>query len=100
MVIVIARAKIRPEKRDDFLAAAQACVAQTRGEDGNIAYDFYESATEPNRFIFVERWKTHEANRAHLQSAHVQALLQTAAECVSEMPTIEAITPGKIDMLA
>jgi quinol monooxygenase YgiN len=100
MVIVIARAFVRPEKRNAFLAAACACVAESRKEPGNIAYDFYESQTEVNRFIFVERWKTHEANKAHLQQAHVQALLQTAAECVAEMPTIEAITPAKIDMLA
>jgi quinol monooxygenase YgiN len=100
MVIVIARAFVRPDKRDAFLAAARLCVAETRQEPGNIAYDIYESQTEPNRFVFVERWKTHDANKAHLQTPHVRALLQTAAECVAEMPVIEAITPAKIDMLA
>jgi quinol monooxygenase YgiN len=30
MIVVIARAKIRPEKRDGFLAAAAACVAAAR----------------------------------------------------------------------
>ena len=100
MIIVIARAFVRPEKRDEFLAAARNCVAESRKEPGNIAYDFYESQTEANRFVFVERWKSHEVNKTHLQSPHVQALLQTAAECVAEMPTIEAVTPAKIDMLA
>ena len=100
MIIVLARAFVRPEKRDDFLAAARISVSESRKEAGNIAYDFYESQTEANRFVFVERWKSHEANKAHLQQPHVQALLQTAAECVVEMPTIEAITPAKIDMLA
>lgn len=100
MVIVIARVMVRPDRRDDFLAAARNCVAETRLEAGNIAYDFFESATEPNRFVFVERWKSHEANKAHLQSGHVQTLLQLAAECVAEMPLIEAITPAKIDMIA
>ena len=100
MIFVLARAKIRPEKREDFLVAARTCVETTRMEDGNIAYDFYESATEANSFVFVERWKSHEANKAHLQSAHVQELLRIAAQCVSEMPRIEAITPAKIDMIA
>ena len=100
MVIVIARAFVRPEKRDAFLAAARDCVALSRNDPGNIAYDVYESQTEANRFVFVERWKSHEANKVHLATPHVQALLQLAAECVAEMPTLEAITPAKIDMLA
>ena len=100
MIIVIARARIRPEKREEFLAAARTCVEATRLEAGNIAYDFYESATEANSFVFVERWKSHEVNRAHLQAPHTQELLRIAAQCVSEMPRIEAITPAKIDMIA
>jgi quinol monooxygenase YgiN len=100
MIVVIARAFVRPDKREAFLTAARACVSESRKEPGNMAYDFYESATEANRFVFVERWKTHDANKLHLQQAHVQAMLQTAAECVAEMPTIEAITPARIDMLA
>ena len=48
MIVVIARAKIRPEKRDGFLAAAAVCVETSRAESGNMAYDVYESATETN----------------------------------------------------
>jgi quinol monooxygenase YgiN len=100
MIVVIARAKIRPEKRDGFLAAASACVETSRAESGNIAYDVYESATETNAFVVLERWKSHEDNRAHLQSAHTQDFLRAMAQSVAEMPRIEAITPAKIDMLA
>jgi len=100
MIVVIARAKIRPEKRDGFLAAASACVETSRAESGNIAYDVYESATETNSFVVLERWKSHEDNRAHLQSAHTQTFLRAMAQSVAEMPRIEAITPAKIDMIA
>ena len=51
MIVVIARAKIRPEKRDGFLAAAAVCVETSRAESGNLAYDVYESATETNAFV-------------------------------------------------
>ena len=35
MIVVIARAKIRPEKRDGFLSAAAVCVEKSRAESGN-----------------------------------------------------------------
>ncbi len=100
MIVVIARAKIRPQMRDGFLGAAAICVEASRKEAGNIAYDVYESATEANSFVVLERWKTHEENRAHLQSAHTQDFLRAMAQSVAEMPRIEAITPAKIDMIA
>ena len=41
MIVVIARAKIRPEKRDGFLAAAAVCVEKSRAESGHLAYAVY-----------------------------------------------------------
>ncbi len=100
MILVISRLRIRPETRDDFLAAAQAALAPSRAEPGNMGYDISESLNEPNFFVVMERWKSHDDSRAHLQSAHAQELLRVMAQCAAEMPRIEAITPARVEMLS
>jgi quinol monooxygenase YgiN len=100
MILVISRLRVRPEKRDEFLSAAQAALAPTRAEAGNMGYDISESLSEPNFFVVMERWKTHADSRSHLQSSHAQELLRVMAQCAAEMPRIEAITPARVEMLS
>ncbi len=42
MIYVVATLTIKPETRADFIAAATACIQETRKEPGNIAYDLHE----------------------------------------------------------
>ena len=45
MIYVVATLTIKPETRADMISAAKACIAETRKEAGNIAYDLHESVT-------------------------------------------------------
>ena len=47
MIYVVATLTIKPEMRAELIAAAKACIADTRKEAGNIAYDLHESVTDP-----------------------------------------------------
>ena len=47
MIYVVATLTIKPETRAEFIAAATACIKETRKEPGNIAYDLHESVTDP-----------------------------------------------------
>jgi len=58
MIYVVATLTIKPETRADFIAAATACIKETRKEPGNIAYDLHESVTDPSKMVFVEHGKT------------------------------------------
>lgn len=80
--IVIARAEVRPEARDIFVAAAADCIAATRREQGCLAYDMHESVTQPGRFVSYERWETRADIDRHMRSPHVVALPKTARACV------------------
>lgn len=100
-VIVIAKARIRPEKRDIFIAAARHCAEMTRAtEPGCLDYDFHESQTEPNLFVFVERWTDRTGIDAHMLTPHLGELMRVAGECLVEAPTIEAISVADIARLA
>ena len=71
MIYVVATLTIKPETRAEFIAAATACIKETRKEPGNIAYDLHESVTDPAKMVFVEQWENaealvpHRGHRAH-----------------------------------
>jgi Antibiotic biosynthesis monooxygenase len=60
VIYIVATLTAKPEKRAELIAGAQACVAETRKEAGNIAYDMHESVTEPTKMVFVEQWENIE----------------------------------------
>ena len=90
MIIVHARARIKPESRDAFLRAVGTVVARTRTEKGCIDYGGYEDATVPNEFIFFECWESQAAIDTHFAMPHTTAFLQLARTVVTEPPSIMA----------
>ena len=99
MLIILAKGVVRPDKREEFIAAARAQISETRKEAGCIAYDFYESQTEPNTFVFNERWKSREAIDAHFQTEHIKTFMAALPACVAEPPVIELVEVAKIGPL-
>jgi quinol monooxygenase YgiN len=61
VIYVVATLTVKPETRAEFIAAATACIKETRKEPGNIAYDLHESVTDPAKMVFVEQWENAEA---------------------------------------
>ncbi len=57
MIDVVATTKLKPEHQDAYVAGARDCIAATRKEAGCIFYDGHLSGSDPNQFVFVERWK-------------------------------------------
>jgi quinol monooxygenase YgiN len=65
VIYVVATLTVKPETRAEFIAAATACIKETRKEPGNIAYDLHESVTDPAKMVFVEQWENAEALVPH-----------------------------------
>jgi quinol monooxygenase YgiN len=98
VIYVVATLTVKPETRAELIAAATACIAETRKEAGNIAYDMHESVTDPTKMVFVERWENAEALGPHRKSEHMKAFGRIAANCLSVPPKIEIITPQNVDI--
>ena len=79
-VVLAARFKIKPEKRELFLQLATATLEPTRAEAGSISYSFYEEANVPNSFIYFEEWKSREALAKHLEKSYVKNLVDKFPE--------------------
>ncbi len=98
MIYVIATVIVRPEKRADFLENARTVIAATHKERGCRTYDLTSSITEPNEFIFVERWESRDALTAHFATPHLTEWTRVSAEFV-ESVTVEVIHPETVEVL-
>jgi quinol monooxygenase YgiN len=98
LIYVVATLTVKPETRAELIAAAKTCIAATRKEAGNIAYDMHESVTDPTKVVFVEQWENTEALGPHGKSDHMRAFGRVVVNCVTAPPRIEVITPEKVDV--
>lgn len=96
MIYVVATLTIKPEMRAELIAGAKACIAETRKEAGNIAYDLHESVTDPTKLVFVEQWENAEALAPHGKSDHMRAFGRIAKDCLAAPAKIEIITPADV----
>lgn len=97
-VVVTGVFKINPGKEEEALAAFKDLVEPTHGEDGCILYALHRGTDDPARLTFVERWASREQLDAHLNSAHVSALLERSDELWGENGEItvyEAVPAGE-----
>ena len=98
MIYVIATITIHPEKRADFLENARTVIAGTHKEDGCESYDLHSSITEPNQFVFVERWSSREALAAHAETKHLIEWRRVSAEFI-DTRKVEIVHPDKVEVL-
>jgi quinol monooxygenase YgiN len=80
MIVIAGEVRIRPDKREQALAASLEMMAATRREPGCRAYRFSAALDEPDRIYIFEEWDSMDALGAHFQSPH--------------MATFQALLPG------
>ena len=85
---VVATFQARPGKETELRAALIGLLAPTRNEAGCLNYDVHQSVDDPAKFLFHENWTSKAHLDAHLQSAHVQALLPRVDELCAGFPQI------------
>jgi len=74
-IIVVATFQAKPGKEAELKKALIGLVAPTRQEAGCLNYDLHASPEDPAKFLFHENWTSKALLDAHLQSAHIKALL-------------------------
>jgi quinol monooxygenase YgiN len=90
---VVAVLTAKPGSESLMRDALTALVAPTRAEDGCISYDLYASATDPQVFVTVEKWRSQADVDAHMGSAHIQAALASAGDHFGAGPAIHSLSP-------
>ncbi len=99
LVILAARFKIKPEKREEFLELANEAIAHTQEEPGVISYNLYEDPMEPNSFIFFEQWKSRKSLDVHLEAEYTRRLLNRFGELLATEPSTKVYRVQRIDFV-
>lgn len=74
---------MKPGKREEFLAAIEACGAQeaVRREQGCIQYDYYRSVQDPDQLLLLEKWTDREAQKVHMTQPHMDQVAAIREQC-------------------
>ncbi|MCK4885857.1 MAG: antibiotic biosynthesis monooxygenase [Planctomycetes bacterium] len=83
-VIIIAKAKAKPGMEEEVKKELMALIGPTRSEEGCVQYNLHQSADNPSVFMFYENWISQEAFNEHIQTMHLQSLLNKADELFAE----------------
>ena len=87
-ITVVATFQAKPGKEAELKQALIGLLAPTRREAGCINYDLHVLPEDPANFLFYENWTSKAHLDAHLQSAHLKALLPRVPELAVAMPDI------------
>ena len=87
-ITVVATFQAKPDKEAELKIALISLVAPTRKEADCINYDLHASPEDPAKFLFHENWASKTHLDAHLQSAHIKALLPRMDELCVGFPDI------------
>jgi autoinducer 2-degrading protein len=70
MHVVCVHVHVKPERRDDFLAASLENARGTVEEPGNLRFDVLQQADDPNRFLLYEVYRDEAGMQAHKETRH------------------------------
>lgn len=88
MIIIAATAQLRPEARDEAVAAATRMQQQSSAEPGCQSYGFWFGIDDPNSMLLFERWDDAESLEAHLGRPHTAEFGGAIAGFVTEPPEL------------
>ena len=76
MVVLNVTYHCKPGKRDQFLdiITAEGIDVTSRGEDGNIKYDYYKALGDENELMLVEKWADDASLDRHKTQPHFARL--------------------------
>lgn len=86
MIVLNVTYKCRPGMREKFLEAirAEGIDTASRGEAGNLKYDYYFAEGSDTELLLVEKWADAEALRIHHDEPHFARLSELKKGFVNE----------------
>ncbi len=82
---------VAAENRDRYIELCKQHVAASREDEGNIAFDLFESATDSTKFLIFETWKDQASLDKHSASQHFADIVpQTGALAATVLQQMQA----------
>ena len=90
---VIATIPIDPERAAEAAPALAELAAASRGDEGCLGYEVYESAAAPGVFVTVEEWAGQSDLDAHMTQPHVAKAFEVAGPLLVGEVAIHPLKP-------
>jgi quinol monooxygenase YgiN len=88
MIFIVVKHPVRPEYADQWPALVEEFTKATRAEAGNLFFDWYHSAEDPNIWLLVEGFADGAAGSEHVNSDHFKAAMARLPDWLSDVPQI------------
>jgi quinol monooxygenase YgiN len=75
MIKIVAKGKLKPGVKEEYLQLARELVTETRKENGCISYSIYEDINDPSILTMLEEWVDEDAINLHNNSEHVMRIV-------------------------
>ena len=86
-VVVVAIAKSKEGQADAARALMSEVAAESRKEEGCIAYDLHVDKNDADRIVLLERWESQDALDHHFTMPHT-ARVTESMDMLDELPQI------------
>ena len=84
MLVVCVYVHVKPEHREEFIAASLENARNAIREPGNLRFDVLQQADDPNRFILYEVYRDRAGADAHKATAHYARWRDAVAPWMAE----------------
>lgn len=91
-LVLVATFQAVPRTRPELARRLEEMVTLSRCEPGCIRYDLHVDRSDEHRFVFVETWADDKAWAVHMQTPHVQALLEDALRLTAGGVHVRSLT--------
>jgi quinol monooxygenase YgiN len=92
VVTVVGRATAKPGRRDDLERLLRSVIVPTHAEEECLHYSIHQGDTDPDSFVAVELWPSHEALERHLGTPHLKQLAEVVGDLLVEPLDIRTYT--------
>jgi quinol monooxygenase YgiN len=82
MIIVKGSIPVKTSHQEEALKLIQGLAAQSRGEQGCLAYEVYILADAPETIVIWQQWSGLSALETHFASEHVDAFLDAIPDLI------------------
>ncbi len=87
MIFIVVKFETKPEFTEQWPALVESFTAGTRGEEGNLFFDWAKSLENPNEYVLTEGFADDGA-AAHVNSDHFKAAVADLPQYLAHTPKI------------
>jgi quinol monooxygenase YgiN len=89
VIIITGSITGRPDTIDELVTGSLEHVRRSRGEPGCISHAVHRDIEDPLRLVFIERWESPAAVRAHFAVPASGEFVRAAAALADSPPSLE-----------